>query len=259
MVYGTYSTGFRPGGNNRRAGLEPYSSDTLSNYEVGWKTAWFDHRVRFNGAIFYEKWKGVQLGVSGPNGITDIWNVGNAEVKGIESDVNWVAMENLDLTASATYVNAKTTTDFCGEQKDKTAPDYGHLLQSCPGEASAPAGSRLPVTPAFKGNMTARYKFNVGDYKSFVQAAVLHQSSANSSLESEPESILGQTPGFTTADFSVGTAMANWSAEFYVENAFDERGQLNRFGECGADYCYQNARIYPIKPRIFGVKFGQKF
>jgi outer membrane receptor protein involved in Fe transport len=259
MVYATYSTGFRPGGNNRRVGLAPYSSDTLSNYELGWKTGWFDHRLRFNGAVFYEKWKGVQLGVAGPNGITDIFNVGNATVKGIESDINWLALEDLDISASGTYVNARTTTDFCGEQTDKSQADYGQLLQSCPGAASAPAGSRLPVTPAFKANLTARYKFNVGDYKSFVQASVIHQSAANSALQSDVEAILGQTPGYTSADFSVGTAMGNWTSELYIENAFDERGQLNRYGECGADYCYQNARVIPIKPRIFGIKFGQKF
>jgi len=209
--------------------------------------------------VFYETWKGVQLGVTGPNGITDIFNVGNATVKGIESDVTWLALENLEVSASGTYVNAKTTTDFCGENKDKTSADYGQLLGSCSGSADAPSGSRLPVTPSFKGNVTARYKFNVGDAKSFAQVSVLHQSAANAALESSVEAILGQTPGFTSADFSVGTAMANWTTEFYVENLFDERGQLNRYGECGNNYCYQNYRVYPIKPRIFGIKFGQKF
>ena len=259
MVYATYSTGFRPGGNNRRVGLAPYNSDTLSNYEIGWKTSWFDHRVRFNGAVFYEKWKGVQLGVTGPNGITDIFNVGNATVKGIESDVTWLALERLELSASGTYVDAKTTTDFCGENKDKTSPNYGQLLPSCAGAADAPSGSRLPVTPSFKGNLTARYGFDVGAYKSFAQASVLHQSAANSALEASVEAIMGQTPAFTSADFSVGTALNNWTAEMYIENAFDERGQLNRYGECGNNYCYQNYRVYPIKPRIFGVKFGQRF
>ena len=259
MVYATYSTGFRPGGNNRRVGLAPYASDTLSNYELGWKTGWFDHRLRLNGAVFYEKWKGVQLGVPGPNGITDIFNVGNATVKGIESELDWLALDDLDISASGTYVDAKTTTDFCGEQTDKTSPDYGQLLPSCPGAASAPKGSRLPVTPAFKANLTARYKFNLGDYKSFVQGAVIHQGPANSALESGEESLLGQTPSYTSADFSVGAAMGNWTSELYIENAFDERGQLYRYGECGNDYCYQNARVIPIKPRLFGIKFGQKF
>ena len=262
MVYATYSTGFRPGGNNRRVGVAPYKNDTLSNYELGWKTAWFGRRFRFNGAVFYEFWKGVQLGVAGPNAITDIFNIGNASVKGIESDVNWLAWDHLELSAAATYANAETTTAFCGEDlsaADKGTPAYGQLLASCPGTASAPSGTRLPVTPEFKANATARYLFAVGRYKSYLQASVLHQGSATSILDTTSEATLGPTPGFTTADFSIGTSLANLKFEVYIENAFDERGQLNRYGECGAQYCYQNARIYPVKPQNFGIKFAQKF
>jgi outer membrane receptor protein involved in Fe transport len=260
MIYATYSTGFRPGGNNRRVGLGPYASDTLSNYELGWKTSWFDRSLRFNGAVFYEDWKGVQLAISGPNGITDLFNVGNASVKGIESEIDWLVTEGLDISASATYVDAKTTSDFCGEDKSSpSSPTYGQLLKSCVGTAAAPSGSRLPVTPSFKGNATARYKFAMGDYKSYAQISVLHQSSANSDLQQDVEAHLGPTPAFTTADISFGTGLSDWNLEFYVDNAFDERGQLNRFGQCGSNYCYDNARVYPTKPRIFGVKFGQRF
>jgi iron complex outermembrane recepter protein len=268
MVYLTYSTGFRPGGNNRRVGLPSYASDTITNYELGWKTSWLDRRVRLNGAVFYEDWKGVQLGVTGPNGITDIWNVGNASVKGVESDINWLATDHVELSASATYVDAKTTTDFCGEDLSvaPTDPRYGLLRPSCPVDPnvpgsgpSSPSGSRLPVTPNFKGNATARYKFDVGNYKSFAQISALHQSSSRSALENHPQSLMGSAAPYTSFDFSVGTGMNNWSAELFVINAFDERGELARFGECGADYCYQNARVYPVKPRLFGIKFGQKF
>ena len=52
MVYATYSEGFRPGGINRRGTLPPYEADWLTNYELGWKSTWFDNRLRFNGAVF---------------------------------------------------------------------------------------------------------------------------------------------------------------------------------------------------------------
>jgi iron complex outermembrane receptor protein len=262
MLYATYSTGFRPGGNNRRVDLGPYRDDTLINFELGWKTTWLDGRLRVNGAAFYERWKDVQLGVAGPNAITDLFNIGNAAVKGTEADIEWVPWEHLVLSASGTYVNARTTTTFCGEDlnnADKGTPAYGQLLTSCPETASAPAGTRLPVTPEFKANATARFKFDLRGYKSFLQTSVLHQGSATSILDTASESTLGPTPGFTTADFSVGTGTASWNLELYIENAFDERGQLNRFGQCAATYCYQNPRIYPIKPQNFGIKFGQKF
>ncbi len=60
MVYFTYSTGFRPGGNNRRPGINPYEADTIDNFEVGWKTSWFDRMLRFNGSVYYEKWNKLQ-------------------------------------------------------------------------------------------------------------------------------------------------------------------------------------------------------
>jgi len=268
MLYATYSTGFRPGGPNRRAGLAPYNSDTLSNYEIGWKTAWFDHRLRWDGAVFHEIWKGVQLTVPGPNGINDIWNIGNAKVTGIESDLQWRPVDHLDLSAGGTYVDAQTTSSFCGEDlsdADKGTPAYGQLRPSCPGATdtptgpSAPAGTQLPVTPTFKGNVTARYHWAMGDTQVFVQSAVLHQASATSILDVGSESSLQPTPAFTTVDFAVGAAKNSWTTELYLDNAFDDRGELARYGQCAATYCYTNARVYPTKPRIIGIKFGNRF
>jgi outer membrane receptor protein involved in Fe transport len=275
MLYATYSTGFRPGGPNRRAGLAPYQADTLSNYEFGWKTGWFDHRLRWDGAVFYENWKGVQLQVPGPNGINDIWNIGNAKVTGLESDLKWRATDQLDLTVAGTYVDARTTSNFCGEDlnpADKGTAAFGQLLASCPGAVdtangpSAPSGTQLPVTPSFKGNATARYHWTVGDTQLFAQGALLHQSSATSILDAGSEAALGPTPAFTTVDFSVGAAKDKWTAELYLDNAFDERGELGRYGQCAAGaysvppyYCYANARVYPTSPRIIGIKFGNRF
>jgi iron complex outermembrane recepter protein len=75
LLYATYSTGFRPGGINRRPDVIPFKADTLTNYEIGWKTQWFDRRLRLNGAVFYEKWKNVQFGIApaGANGVTFTW------------------------------------------------------------------------------------------------------------------------------------------------------------------------------------------
>jgi iron complex outermembrane receptor protein len=256
MLYATYSTGFRPGGVNRRVGIGPYTSDTLTNYEIGWKTAWLDHTLRFNGAIFYEQWKDVQLGVNGLNGITDFLNIGNAESKGLESDVNWLLWEHLDLSLGGTYVNAKTTTPFCGENSTYTA-----VLTAC-ADPAAPSGTRLPVTPEIKANLVARYKWNYAENKMFVQAAVLHQSSSNPELYANQEAATGTLPQFTTVDLSVGVAKNNWNLEIYMNNAFDSRGELNRQSMCADTvnyYCFKNYRVYPVQPQLVGIKFGNKF
>jgi hypothetical protein len=100
----------------------------------------------------------------------------------------------------------------------------------------------------------------MGEYRSFVQGSVVHQSSTTYSLENT-RFLAGDTPSFTTFDFSAGTAKDSWHVEAYVENAFDKRGQLGKLSECNdaLGYCLSNAKIYPIRPMQFGVKFGQKF
>jgi iron complex outermembrane recepter protein len=254
MVYGTYSTGFRPGGINRLPGVAPYNSDRLTNLEAGWKTAWFENRVRANGALFYERWDDMQLSVFGSNGITSIVNAANAYTKGIESDVSWLALDHLTLSSSGTFVEARTTQTYCNLD-----PDTESVTHNC-ADPAAPSGTALPVTPKLKINGTARYTFEVGDYASFVQGVVIHQSSSTSALETYQNELTGNLPHFTTFDLSAGTGMKNWHLEAYIENVFDKRGELARVTQCtSADTCYADYRVYAIKPMNFGVKFGQKF
>jgi iron complex outermembrane recepter protein len=257
MVYVTWSTGFRPGGNNRLPTAGSFDADTLTNFELGWKTDWFDHRLRANGAVFYERWNNVQTAVQGQYGITSIVNAGNAKVEGLESELEWAVNEHLTLSASATgLLRMETTSVFCApsslgvEQKTCTA-DF----------VDAYPGTQLPGTPKIKANGAARYAFAVGDYKSYVQATVNHQSSTTYSLEST-RTYVGDTPSFTTFDLSAGTGLNNWHAEAFIENLFDKRGELGRNSECNDlanHYCLINAHVYPAKPMEFGVKFGQKF
>lgn len=267
MVYFTYSTGFRPGGVNRKPyflvngvqePLPNYNPDTLTNYEIGWKSAWLDQRLRVNAAVFYEQWKDFQIGITGQNGITSIFNAGNAASKGIEGDVNWNVVENLNLSVAGTYVDAKLTRNFC--QFAFTSNNVPVATSNCSNaDALAPAGTRLPVTPTMKGSATARYKFNVGSFPSFFQGSVNHQSGSRTYLEPGQDSQIGDLPAFTTYDFSLGTGMHNWNLEFFVQNAFDDHGILGRNPQCVVGDCYAMARIYPVKPQYFGVKFGQKF
>ena len=124
---------------------------------------------------------------------------------------------------------------------------------------TAAAGTQLPVTPKFKANATARYVFNLGTLDGFAQGSLVHQGSSSYSLEADKNAIVGGIPAFTTTDLSLGVGKDHWTVSAYIENVFDKRGQVTRVAQCSDDYCYQNARIYPIKPMLFGVKYGMKF
>ena len=256
MVYGTWSTGFRPGGNNRLPSAGSYQDDTLDNFEIGWKTTWLEHRLRANGAIFYERWNDVQTAVQGQYGITSVVNAGKAKVEGLESELEWAVNEALTVSASATgLLKSEIENTFC-------RPTSGGVPQSTctPDFVDATPGTQLPTTPKIKANGTARYQFNVGDYKSFVQGSVIHQSATTYSLE-KTRFLVGDTPSFTTFDISAGTALNNWHVEAYIENLFDKRGELGKLVQCNDEYgyCPSHPKVYPIAPMQFGVKFGQKF
>jgi iron complex outermembrane recepter protein len=255
MMYGTYSTGFRPGGNNRLPLAGSYSSDTLTNYEIGWKTTWA-HKLRFNGAVFYEKWYGAQTAVQGQFGITSIVNTGNAKSEGVEAELNWQATEHLNLSANATILfKDETTTLFC-------EPTSAGVPQStCTGAAiAAEPGTRMPGIPLNKANGIARYQFEMGRYNSFVQGTVVYQSGTTYSLENT-RNFAGETPAFGTFNLSAGIAQNSWTLEAYINNVFDERGQLGKNSECNDSlhYCLTNAHVYPVAPMQFGLKFGQRF
>ncbi|WP_044559683.1 TonB-dependent receptor [Azospirillum sp. B4] len=254
MVYATYSTGYRPGGNNRRAAVQPYGSDTLDNYELGWKTSWFDQKLRFNGAVYYEEWNNLQYALVALNSgsVTNIYNAGDARVYGLETDITWAVTRSLTLSASGAFNDARLATDFCAIGANSN-PDCAS------GIIAAPKGTRLPVQPRIKFNTTARYEFQLGEADSFVQGSLNHQTSTRSFLGTTANDLVGDSPGFTTVDVSMGGKIGNTTAEFYVQNLFDERGGLTRNTFSAPEISGQYARIYPTKPRLFGVKFGQKF
>jgi outer membrane receptor protein involved in Fe transport len=251
MLYATVSRGFRPGGNNRRAGVNPFISDTLDNFELGVKT--HVGRVYFNGAAFYEKWKDLQFGLVplGQNGVTNTYNAGDARIYGVEGDVS-TRFGGLTLSAAGTYVDAKLTTDVC-----LTDPVTKNI--NCALGIATPSGTRLPVMPRFKGNATARYEHPLGSATAFVQGAVFHQGGTRSFLTDADFAAAGATKSFTTFDFATGLHWDRWRIEAFIQNAFDKRGALSLNTACATQICGQSSRIYPAKPQLIGLKLGADF
>ena len=252
MMYATLSTGFRPGGVNRVRSRPPYTPDYLTNVEIGWKTSWFDRRMRFNGAVFLEKWKDAQFAISGQNGITEILNAGKAEIRGVESSLEWAATNNLTLSASATFLHTELKTNACKKQSlDFSCTEDGNSLL-------APAGTRLPVSPLFKGNLIARYQFPLAGLDAHVQGVLVSQSDVVPALEVASVDVLGKQPAYSTFDFTGGLAHGHWTAELYIDNAFDKRGEQARSSACAPSQC-TNTYVWPIRPRSIGLNFSQKF
>ncbi len=253
MLYGTWSEGYRPGGINRRGSLPPYISDFLTNYEFGWKTTWADNTLSLNGAVFRQEWKDFQFALLGANGLTEIKNANQAEIDGLELELNWRASYNLTITGGVAFFDAQLTENYCGFTDDDGIP-----VTVCD-DPQAPDGTRLPVTAEFKGNLTGRYTFEIGSLEAYVQGSIIHEGDRTSDLRLAERDILGDLPSYTMADLSFGLRRDNWALNLYLKNAFDERGEVSRFTQCAEAVCGEQAYTLVTQPRTFGVRFSQDF
>ena len=259
MFYATWSKGFRPGGINRQPGLPAYAPDFLTNYEIGWKTTFAGGRIRWNGAIYHQKWEDLQFSFLGLNSLTQIQNGRNARVNGIESDINYFA-GGLSLTASAAYTDAKTKGNICHVAIPiDPAPDCSGFDAHKPPRPDfivTPSGTRLPITPKFKGTATARYSWPVWTGKAHVQGVIAYQGSAPSDLDPAQNALIGKLKSSTLVDLFVGYDWDKFNVELFGTNVFDERNELSRFVVCSI--CTQ-VKIVPGRPRTIGLRAGMKF
>jgi len=279
MIYATWSQGFRPGGVNRRPGLSSYLPDFLTSYEFGWKTEWFDHRLRWNGSVFRETWKNFQFAVLGQFGLTQIRNAAQARIDGFESNLSWAATYNLTLSAGMALYHSELTQNFCGVTDDAGNPITACTVGAVDSDGNllfpdiAPKGTELPITAKVKGNVVARYSFDFRGMESYVQAGVFGEGRRRSDLRLAEDSWLHDMPGYGTVDLSAGTKMDKWSFDFYLKNMFDNRGQLFRYAECSEDKCGLNpdaktaaqlalpGQVYviPVPPRMIGFRITRDF
>jgi iron complex outermembrane receptor protein len=264
MIYATYSKGFRPGGVNRVVGVPPYQADFLINYEAGWKTQWFDNRLRWNGALFWEKWNNFQFSFLGPNGVVEIANGGNARIKGVETSIDWLPVEGLLLSTDFTFLDPVLTTNYCGKAGVTYCPNqvtYGPFLPG--GELIgplAPAGTNLPDAPKFKGNLVVRYSMSLdGAWKPYMQLSGMYQTQTSPLLRVDEAEVVGAQPAYALFNLKIGADSASdMHADLFVNNLGDRRAQLSRFAQTNPRVDNQ-IYIVPAQPRTFGIELSQDF
>jgi len=69
FLYAFVATGFKPGGLNVPVGLgipAPFLDETVTDYETGWKSSFFDNHVHTQIDGFYDRFNGFQVSISDP-------------------------------------------------------------------------------------------------------------------------------------------------------------------------------------------------
>ena len=268
LLYGTWSQGFRPGGFNRSSGfvnsntsplagtfLLPigFKPDVLTNKELGWKTQWFDNRLQFNGAVYQEDWKDVQISLFDPGLLGNLVFTTNGpdyRVRGAETEVVARITHGLTVMGSASWnsselVNSPTLYDKTGAPITSANP-YGAK------------GSPLAQSPPFQGSLRVRYDFAVNGYKPFWQLVGTHRAHSYSStdrltLDLNGNSIAYNLPAFSTLDGSIGIAKDAWNVQIYGSNLTDKRAILN------SSYAQWIKMDTVNRPRTLNFTIGYRF
>jgi len=203
MAYGSVARGFRAGGFNQTSppGSERYGTEHSWNYEVGFKSLWFDNKVETTVALFYIDWRNLQLNepVPGSGGASFfIDNAGAAVSKGVEFEGKWRPTPGWDLFGSVGYTDAKFLSDSLSQ-------------------GVSVGGNHLPYAPTFTGNVGTQFSWSP------CRAVTLYaraEVTIYGDFEYDPSNAQRQDT-YALADFRAGVSGTHWFAEGWVRNAFD--------------------------------------
>lgn len=158
MMYASVSTGFNQGSFNStspgEAALEP---ETVTAYEVGFKSEWLDHRLRFNADVYYEDYKNLQTQIV-TKLLTQDTNVGKVSIKGAEVELKAVPAEGLTIGLTYNY-NDATYADFANAVCVGQLPSGAGQAYACDAN-----GKQVQISPknALGANITYDVHTNAG-------------------------------------------------------------------------------------------------
>jgi len=117
-IYAAFRSGYRAGGFNITTsggiGLRPFAPENTTDQEVGIKSEWFDHRLRFNVAGYHSSYNNIQRSSVVVFSITTgvqtqsvlVANAASATIQGVEVEFNAVPSRSLSLNGFFNYVDA---------------------------------------------------------------------------------------------------------------------------------------------------------
>ncbi len=238
MAYSQVSTGFKGGGINPRpffaAQALPFDPETLTNYEIGVKSQWFDNHLRANLDGYFAQYRNIQetlLDCAGVEGVPAIFgspcalpfNAGSAHEKGVELETQgqWGGFE-FDATMSYLdfqYVSLLGYNPLTGENLvSGISPDMV-----------------TPFTSKWQGNVGVQYTFAVGNAGALT--ARIDGNTRSGFYSAALNTSLNYIGGYTTynAHLTYQPNQGSWQLTLQALNFTDKFYYLNSFDLTQAD------------------------
>ena len=286
LAYVTWSQGFRPGAFNRNFACYikdaqniaqycsplAFTSDNLTNEEIGWKTEFFDHRLQWNGALYQENWNNVQVNFFDPGVLGNVGfgaNGPNYRIRGVETSFIALIAQGLTAQGGASWNSSEQTNSpyliannpaLLANPASKA--EYGQPILSVV-NPYGPIGSPSANSPPLQFNLRLRYEWTVNSYNAFAQAGATHtghsftQSGSNPSLSAgsnvSTTNLRFEDPAYSQYDLSIGVAKDAWTTQLYAQNLTNV---IKSVFTSSTQFVTAEAIT---RPRVLGLEFGYKF
>lgn len=234
LFYATYSTGFRSGGFNA-AGITPryFKSETLQNFEAGFKSSWNDNRLILNGAVYYEKVDDFQifyLDLATGSQVLD--NIDKVDIWGVELEMQALVADGLQIFGGL----GTTNTDI------KRWPLFPQW-----------EGNRTPKNTTWKLNLGFQFTFPVTDT---VNAMMRVDYEHRGKKPWHPDNVDVQKP-IDLLEFRAGFETDQWGIFAWGKNLTNERyyNDYNSGNFSGSIYDVG----FIAQPRTYGIEGRYKF
>jgi outer membrane receptor protein involved in Fe transport len=232
IVYLRYARAVRPGG-LAPAGLEAsgrFDSDDLGTFDLGIRSETPSHKFAYSSAVFYTDWDHIQSDYLLPNGLISTRNAGNGRIYGIEASGRWTPIARFQLSAGATYVNAKLT------RSEDGVPLHDR---------------RLPVTPDVTARLSAQYRFRLADWVTQLSAQANYIGRARLALDDNLDRKMGN---YTTTAAGIFATRGRLTIGARIDNILNVQGDSFAFGNpfsimLGSQYT-------PLRPRTLTMSAG---
>ncbi|MDB5458205.1 MAG: Outer rane receptor protein [Caulobacter sp.] len=204
------------------ASQQPIAPETVDSYEIGFKSAFFDHRLTWNVTGFYMEFTGFQAQsrdlITNQNVLNSI---GQVTSKGVETEFAAKLGHGLTLNGGGAY-NKAVMDDFpnasCFAQQT--------VAQGCVGGLQNLSGKPLFNAPEWNLNISGQYEHAIGQgYTGFVSGGFRWQSAVIFNLLQDPDSVQND---YGIANLAAGVQTDRWKATLFVNNLFDKSYALTK-------------------------------
>jgi len=204
-----------------------YNPDSVQSYELGQKATLFDRRLEVNLALYYERWRDVQQTVALSCGYRYTDNVGAADIRGGELEINARLSSSWTVAQSAGY----------------TRPI---LERTEPGTGFSP-GDRLLNVPTYSTSTSLVYTHPLGE-----NSLVARISDVTQGAQRAQNYFTASLPAYSIVNARIGLETSHWSAFLYSNNLTNKMALLSYARDYALDIPSM-VRVATNQPRTVGV------